>query len=206
MYMKKAELRGTFSFFKKHARTFAAFAFVALICIAVYIDWNNGLDGFSPNTDYLYTASYDTDSSKILGEATLVDGVSPENSPLAEVAASESKDAYFLDAAADRERRRDEALQTLQTVVDSSETMPDVKDEALGKMISIAGNIEIESNVETMVKAKGFEDCLAVVNGDNVNVVVKTSGLLTNEVAQIREIAMSETGFSPENIKIIEKN
>lgn len=84
--------------------------------------------------------------------------------------------------------------------------MPDVKDEALGKMISIAGNIEIESNVETMVKAKGFEDCLAVVNGDNVNVVVKTSGLLTNEVAQIREIAMSETGFSPENIKIIEKN
>ncbi len=135
--MKTARLKGTFSFFKKHARTFAAFAFVALICIAVYIDWNNGLDGIAPNTDYLYTASYDTDSSKILGEATLVDGVSPEDSPIAEVS-SESKDAYFLDAAADRERRRDEALQTLQTVVDSSETMPDVKDEALGKMISIA--------------------------------------------------------------------
>ena len=172
----------------------------------MYIDWNNGFDGITPNSDYLYTASYDTDSAKILGEATLVDGISPEDTPYTEVSSTEPKDSYFLSAAADRERSRDEALQTLQTVVDSSETMPDVKDEALEKMISIAGNIETESNVETMIKAKGFEDCLAVVNDDGVNIVVKTSGLLTNEVAQIREIAMQETGFSPENIKIIEKN
>ena len=204
--MKKVKLGGALTFVKKHIRTVAAFTFVALVCVAVYIDWNNGFDGITPNSDYLYTASYDTDSAKILGEATLVDGISPEDTPYTEVSSTEPKDSYFLSAAADRERSRDEALQTLQTVVDSSETMPDVKDEALEKMISIAGNIETESNVETMIKAKGFEDCLAVVNDDGVNIVVKTSGLLTNEVAQIREIAMQETGFSPDNIKIIEKN
>ena len=57
-----------------------------------------------------------------------------------------------------------------------------------------------------MVMAKGFDDCIAVVNGDNLNVIVKTTGLLVNEVAQIKEIAIAESGFPAENIRIVEKN
>lgn len=57
-----------------------------------------------------------------------------------------------------------------------------------------------------MIKAKGFEDCLAVMTGEKINVIVKTPGLLTSEVAQITEIVTQETGFSPENIVIVEKN
>ena len=84
--------------------------------------------------------------------------------------------------------------------------MPDVKDEALNRMISIASEIETEAIVEEMIKAKGFEDCLAVMTGEKINVIVKTPGLLTSEVAQITEIVTQETGFSPENIVIVEKN
>lgn len=91
-------------------------------------------------------------------------------------------------------------------VIDSAETMPDVKDKALDRMISIASEIETEALVEEMIKAKGFEECLAVMTGDNINVIVKTPGLLTSEVAQITEIVMEETGFTAENIKIVEKN
>jgi stage III sporulation protein AH len=94
----------------------------------------------------------------------------------------------------------------LQIVVDSADTMPDVKADAFREMMNIAENIEIESNVRSMVMAKGFDDCIAVVNGDNLNVIVKSTGLLVNEVAQIKEIAVSESGFPTENIRIVEKN
>ena len=84
--------------------------------------------------------------------------------------------------------------------------MPDVKDKALSEMMQIATDIETEANVEEMIKAKGFEDCLAIISGENINVIVKSPGLLTAEVAQISEIVKNETGFPIENIRIVEKN
>ena len=123
-----------------------------------------------------------------------------------DLSAEASADSYFVSASLNRERSREEALETLQVVIDSAETMPDVKDKALDRMISIASEIETEALVEEMIKAKGFEDCLAVMTGDNINVIVKTPGLLSAEVAQITEIVMDETGYTAENIKIVEKN
>ncbi len=216
--MKSQKIKNIAGFAKKHMRAVAALAFAALVVAAVYSDHvrNNGVQ---PENSYLYTSSLDkteidtpgTNSggtnTKILGEAALVDGISPEDSPISEITLeSEPQDIYFVQAAADRERKRDDAIATLQTVVDSSETMPDAKDVALGEMIRLASNMETEANIETMVKAKGFDDCIAVMSNESVSVIVKTSGLLTHEVAQIREIAMTETGMTAENIKIIEKS
>lgn len=216
--MKSQKIKKIAGFAKKHMRAVAALAFAALVVAAVYSDHvrNNGVQ---PENSYLYTSSLDkteidtpgTNSggtnTKILGEAALVDGISPEDSPISEITLeSEPQDIYFVQAAADRERKRDDAIATLQTVVDSSETMPDAKDVALGEMIRLASNMETEANIETMVKAKGFDDCIAVMSNESVSVIVKTSGLLTHEVAQIREIAMTETGMTAENIKIIEKS
>ena len=216
--MKSQKINNIAGFAKKHMRAVAALAFAALVVAAVYSDHvrNNTTQ---PENSYLYTSSLDkteidtpgTNSggtnTKILGEAALVDGISPEDSPISEITLeSEPQDIYFVQAAADRERKRDDAIATLQTVVDSSETMPDAKDVALGEMIRLAANMETEANIETMVKAKGFDDCIAVMSNESVSVIVKTSGLLTHEVAQIREIAMTETGMTAENIKIIEKS
>jgi stage III sporulation protein AH len=145
----------------------------------------------------IYNSEVSPESAKILGEAKLVNADAPDET---------TEDVYFTSAVLNRRRSRDEALQTLQVVIDSSESMPDVKDEALTQMINIASDIETEAMVEETVKAKGFEDCIAMINDGNINVVVKTPGLLTNEVALITEIVVEETGFAPENIKIVEKN
>ena len=45
-----------------------------------------------------------------------------------------------------------------------------------------------------------------MISGDVVNVIVKSSGLLPSEVAQINEIVLEQTGTKPENVKIIEKS
>ncbi len=182
----------------KHKKPVIIFAAVALIATAVYTDVKSGGGATSQISDYLYTSQNSTeDSAKILGEAKLVDTTSD--------ASEDQTDGYFETAVINRERSRGEALQTLQVVVDSSETMPDVKDKALSEMMQIATDIETEANVEEMIKAKGFEDCLAIISGENINVIVKSPGLLTAEVAQISEIVKNETGFPIENIRIVEK-
>lgn len=182
----------------KHKKPVIIFAAVALIATAVYTDVKSGGGATSQISDYLYTSKNSTeDSAKILGEAKLVDSTSD--------ASEDQTDGYFETAVINRERSRGEALQTLQVVVDSSETMPDVKDKALSEMMQIATDIETEANVEEMIKAKGFEDCLAIISGENINVIVKSPGLLTAEVAQISEIVKNETGFPIENIRIVEK-
>lgn len=182
----------------KHKKPVIIFAAVALIATAVYTDVKSGGGTASQISDYLYTSQNSTeDSAKILGEAKLVDSTSD--------ASEDQTDGYFETAVINRERSRGEALQTLQVVVDSSETMPDVKDKALSEMMQIATDIETEANVEEMIKAKGFEDCLAIISGENINVIVKSPGLLTAEVAQISEIVKNETGFPIENIRIVEK-
>lgn len=182
----------------KHKKPVIIFAAVALIATAVYTDVKSGGGAASQISDYLYTSQNSTeDSAKILGEAKLVDSTSD--------ASEDQTDGYFETAVINRERSRGEALQTLQVVVDSSETMPDIKDKALSEMMQIATDIETEANVEEMIKAKGFEDCLAIISGENINVIVKSPGLLTAEVAQISEIVKNETGFPIENIRIVEK-
>ena len=63
--------------------------------------------------------------------------------------------------------------------------------------------MEKELNIETVVKAKGFEKCIVVVSEKNVNVIVKAKELTSAQTIQINEIACEQTGFTAENVKII---
>lgn len=192
-------MKKTLQFILKHKKKIIIACCICIIGISLYSDYViSSAENAAENTgSYIYNSEVSPESAKILGEAKLVNADAPDET---------TEDVYFTSAVLNRRRSRDEALQTLQVVIDSSESMPDVKDEALTQMINIASDIETEAMVEETVKAKGFEDCIAMINDGNINVVVKTPGLLTNEVALITEIVVDETGFAPENIKIVEKN
>ena len=60
-------------------------------------------------------------------------------------------------------------------------------------------------NIETLVKAKGFEDCVAIISDDAVSVIVRADSLQANEAAQILAIVYDTTGTNPENVSIISK-
>lgn len=182
-------------FLVKNRKSVVVVCCVAIISTAVYVDWRVGNDA-GKQTNYIYTGDV-PENTKILGEAKLV---STENE-----SDQNQKDDFFVNAQMNKKKSRDESVEMLQSVVDSSETMPDVKDKALSEIMTIAQDISKEALVEECIKAKGFEDCVAVITGENINVIVKTSGLLTNEVAQIKEIVMTQCGFDPQNIKIVEK-
>ena len=114
--------------------------------------------------------------------------------------------AYFASTQVSRDRARDEALAVLQNVVDSSESESAEKNQALEDIATMAANIEAEANIEAMVMAKGFEQCVAIINDGTCTIVVMSEGLLPNQMAQINEIVYEQTGIKPVNVKYIEKH
>ncbi len=120
-------------------------------------------------------------------------------------AAVSNGDSYFSTTVLSRQKARDEALDVLQTVVESVDAMEATKAQAFADISQIAKDIENEANIETLVEAKGFSDCVAVVSGNMANIVVKTDGLLQNDIAKINEIVYEQAGILPVNVKIVER-
>ena len=113
---------------------------------------------------------------------------------------------YFVNAVLSRNRARDEAIEVLNTVMRSENAVDEVRRQAQEDIAQIARDIEAEANIETLIKAKGFEDCVAVINGGEITVIGKAKDLLPSEVAQITEIVYQQSGILPANMNIIEKN
>lgn len=145
------------------------------------------------------------ESVDVIDENSILENTGEDNGVLGETKLVDNQTDYFATSQINRQRSRDEAIQVLQNVVDSAEAMPDAKDEALGSIATIAVEIEKEANIETLVKAKGFTECVAIVSGDIASVIVKSAGLMPNEVAQIKEIVYEQAKVLPVNTKIIEK-
>ena len=78
------------------------------------------------------------------------------------------------------------------------------KREAAEELGVIAAIIAKESNMESLIKAKGFSDAVVVVGESDVTVVVQSDGLSGADVSKIKEIVMSEASVGAENIVIIE--
>ena len=158
---------------------------VLIICGAIYLNWML----FSEND--ITPANID----EPYGQASFVDS---------EVTDFE-EDNYFTLTQISRQRARDEAMEVLYTIIDSTDVLQELKDKAADDINQIAANIENEANIETLVTAKGFVDCVAVVSENNANIIIKTSGLMPNEIIQIKEIVYEQAGILPSNVKIIEK-
>ena len=160
---------------------------VLVIGAAVFVNWK------------LFGGPADTDKDQ--GGAQV--GITGTTGGATDVNAS--GEDYFAASLVERERARDEALEVLQGVVDDSEALETAKEQALLDIATMAKVIENESNIETLIKAKGFEECVAVINGDKANVIVKSEGLQPNDLSQILEIVYLQAGILPENVTIMEK-
>ena len=118
---------------------------------------------------------------------------------------ADADDSYFSSVQVSRQRNRDEALEVLQSVVDNDSATETAKNEALAEINNLARVMEAEANIETLIIAKGFEECVAVISGESASIVVKSEGLIPAQISQINEIVFEQAGIEPVNIKIIER-
>ncbi len=114
-------------------------------------------------------------------------------------------DGYFSATQVSRQRARDEALEVLQSVVDNENADEATKTGALLEISELAREMEAEANIEAMVLAKGFEQCVAILNGETCSVVVKGESLQPNQISQINEIVYEQAGILPANVRIVTK-
>lgn len=188
-----------------------------LVCAAVALNWRySNQEALQPAEDA---------GTKILGEATLVsgtedgasedegtkkDGGKTENrldAPADEAGVYSGSD-YFASARLTRQQARDNAISLLQEAAEQENADQAVANEASQGIQVLASYTLKEAQIENLVTAKGYTDCVAFMGDDSVSVVVSTeSGELTAEdVAKITDITMNETGLPAGGIKIMPVN
>ena len=173
---------------------------VTLVVAAVAVNWfvfsgGDGKDGF----DYSSSAGMSTDYG-----TTMTTGAVGENTPTG--GDPDSTDSYFSTVEISRQRARDEALEVLNAVVDNADASAEVKAEAMKEIQTIAREMAQETNIESILMSKGFVQCIAVINGDTANIVVKNDGQLqTSQLAQINAVVYEQAGIEPINITVVAK-
>lgn len=165
-------------------------ASVLLIGAAVLLNWLLFANGSNQKQGY---AGYDQPSGNIATNDTTDQPV------------QNSTDAYFSATQVSRQRARDEALEVLQSVVENVDAGEQTKNDALAGIATIADEIRKEADMESLITAKGFEQCVAVLNGDSVSIIVKADSLQPAQIAQINEIVYASTGIVPAGVTIIAK-
>ena len=176
---------------------------VLFICIAVYLNWN--YTGQVENV-----AGESADAGKTLGEATLTSTGSEDSANEEKTNENDdvntSADDYFTKARLEKQRARDSALTILKDTTEKEDVSQEERDKAAANMESMATGAVSEARIETLVKAKGFRECVALINDETVNVIVQApdGGLTASDSTKIKDIVMSETKVNPSQIKIVE--
>lgn len=81
-----------------------------------------------------------------------------------------------------------------------------VKAESGAAIQTLANYTVSEAQIENLITAKGYADCVAFISDGSVSVVVSATadGLTDADVARITEVVTDETGFEAGSVKIIE--
>lgn len=108
-----------------------------------------------------------------------------------------SKDSgteFFEAARLARTKSRDEALDTLKKSLKNTDLTAEEKTALTDRLSAEVSSITVENALETMIKAKGFADCVVMLDNGKVNVTVMTENdsLTANEVTRIRDVVMSQ--------------
>ena len=115
-------------------------------------------------------------------------------------------DSYVSTIQVNRQRARAEALEVLNAVVENQDASEEVKAEAIAEIKQISLEMKQEADIESIIVTKGFDKCIAVINGESASIVVSCEGKLTPaQLAQINTVVYEQAGIEPVNITITAK-
>ena len=160
---------------------------------AVYLNWRYADDV--------------AESSKVLGQSTLVSSQDEAANVTDKGETPPPEDDYFATARLSRKQARDNAISMLKEAETDENAEQSVLNEASETLQVLASYTVAESQIESLVTAKGYDDCVTFMGSDSVSVVVSDKdGLDAADVARIKDIVINETDYTPDQIKIMESN
>lgn len=206
----------------KSTRRATAVTLAAALAVACYLNWQyarTDMDTVAVETAAAATSAASSGSSDASssGSGQVTDALLTE----AEVASAANKNygeaqlvsvandtgsQFFDEARLKREKAHDEALDTIQKTLKDSSLSDAEKAEYTAQMTANLEDINAENEIETLIKAKGFADCLCFLQSGRADLTVMTSGdaLTAAQVAQIRDIVMSKSNVTAQNITVVE--
>lgn len=183
-------------------RNAVAGAITLFVCAAVYLNW---------------TYQQETESGKILGEATMVgsdnsdtllqEDVMDSTAHTEQVGSTvEFNSDYYATARLNRQQARDSALSLLQDAVAGADYDETLADETHLAIQTMADYTVTEAQIENLVMAKGYLDCVAFMGTDSISIAVTSpEGTLSDvDTARIVDVVSQTAGYSASQIKIID--
>ena len=165
-------------------------AVLLCICAAVYLNWsyNNGSGGNGG-----------------LSDAELANAKAAEEN-MAEGAMDAEVSDYFAAARLTRQQSRDEALELLKAAAAAETASQETIDGAMNAISAMANYSMMETQLENLLLAKNFAECVAFISADGVTLAVPApnEGLAAEDVAKITDAIVAETDFAATQIRVIE--
>jgi stage III sporulation protein AH len=175
---------------KTRKRNLTMLAVLMFVCSAVALNWTYNNRWGTPDTEMVYAED----------EAMMAAHASFEDSLIT------SSNEYFAEARLTRQLSRDEALSLLETAASSEGASQETIDSVMNAISAMATCSIQESQIENLLIAKNFEDCVVYIGNDSVTVAVPSpeEGLSEEAVARITDIICSETDYQAQQLSIIE--
>lgn len=199
----------------KNTRKATAITLAAALVVAVYLNWQYARTGVTLEEDAVNVAA--TVETEEAVPAPIMDGlmteaeaVSSANKNYGEAqlvsVANNSGSKFFEEARLKRTKAHDEAMDAVQKALKSASLSAEEKKSYTQQLTGSLEDLNAENEIETLVRAKGFADCLCFLQSGRADLTVMTSGdaLTAAQVAQIRDIVLSKSNVTAQNITIVE--
>ena len=180
-------------------KNLVAAAVLVTVCAGIYVNWMYTEDKAADNlTDTL-------DYEKVMNDDTLV-----LSEDMAAIAAGEdvstTAEDYFAAVRLSRQQARDNAVNLLQEAINYNAEDGSKDSESAMQLEDIVQTALSEAQIESLIIAKGYEDCVAYMTGEGISVAVSSpeGGLQQSDVAVIADVVMSQSGYSLDTIRIVE--
>ena len=199
----------------KNTRKATAITLAAALVVAVYLNWQYARTGVTLEEDAVdVAATVETEeavSAPVMdGLMTEAEAVSSANKNYGEAqlvsVANNSGSKFFEEARLKRTKAHDEAMDAVQKALKSASLSAEEKKSYTQQLTGSLEDLNAENEIETLVRAKGFADCLCFLQSGRADLTVMTSGdaLTAAQVAQIRDIVLSKSEVTAQNITIVE--
>ena len=175
-------------------KNLVAAAVLVTVCTGIYVNWLYTEQNTAKNlTDTL-------DAEKVMSDDTLL--ITGEEAVSAD-AVNTSTD-YFAAVRLSRQQARDSAVSLLQdAAVNSDQTKAE---ESAAELEDIVQTALTEAQIESLIIAKGYADCVAYMSSEGISVAVSVpeGGLQQEDVAVIADIVMSQSEYTLDEIRVVE--
>ncbi len=167
---------------------------LVIVCAGIYLNWLY--------TDVAPDLTKTLDANKVLGEATLVLNDTSDSAQTGSDTISEANE-YFAKLRLSRQTTRQQAIHTLQETISYAEGS-DIS--SMKKQLEqLIADALAESQIESLILAKGYADCVAYISTDGVSLAVSApkGGLTQNDVSLLADIVIAQTDFELSDIRVI---